>query len=123
GLDSDPDDPRANLGLGRVYYQRGEWETARDHLERSVERASRVRATHALLAEIYGRLNDSAGVARAQNRMAESIDGQVWFDPYEDEVDQYHVGVTSRIEKAESLFKEGQAAKAIAILTQLIRDH
>src|SRR5437868_6574479 len=44
-LGYDPDNPRAELGLGRLAYARANWQESVEHLKRSAERAPRVRAT------------------------------------------------------------------------------
>jgi tetratricopeptide (TPR) repeat protein len=122
-LGYDPDNPRAELGLGRLAYARGNWQESVEHLKRSAERAPRVRATHVLLAELYQRLGSAAEARRELQRAEEGLDNLQWPDPFMDPVDRVRTGVQARIDVVNNLLQEGRGKEAAQIMEETVRGH
>jgi tetratricopeptide (TPR) repeat protein len=81
-LQAEPENARALLGMGRVAHDKGDLQPSRDYLKRSAAAAWRVKATHALLADVYQRLGD-ANQADLERSLADSLPQNVhWPDPY-----------------------------------------
>ena len=120
-LEYDPDNPRAELGLGRVAYARSNWTDSAAHLKRAAERAPGVRATHAMLAEVYQRLGDSKAAQQELSRVAETSDNAVWPDPYQEAVEKLKIGIDARLNLAQGLLQQGRAAQAVPIVEELVR--
>ena len=116
----DAGNPRAHLGLGRAAHSRGDLETARKHLERSVKAAPRVRATRALLAEVHFRLGNTAAADRERRHMARLPATHLWPDPYFKQVLGHWVGVLADIERANGLFLSSRAEEAVGILRKTL---
>jgi len=117
----DPNNPRAELGLGRAAYARGDWQESVAHLRRSVARAPGVRATHAVLAEVYQRLGDAKAAQVELGRVAETSDNALWPDPYQEAVGRLKTGIEARLEHAQMLLQQGRAAEAIPLVEELVR--
>jgi tetratricopeptide (TPR) repeat protein len=122
-LESNPDDARAHIGLGRAEYQRNHLDEAKDHLERAEARVVKVRALHALLAEIHRRQGNADAAEREERLLADAQDTYEWPDPYVDEADRLRAGVGARVLLAERFFREGRRGESLAILDELVRSH
>ena len=120
-LEFDPDNPRAELGLGRAAYLRGNWKESLEHLKRSEEGAPGVRPTHALLAEVYQRLGNTKTAEQQLRRVAETSDDLVWPDPYLEPVERLKTGVQARVNLAGSLMLQGRAREAIGLVEETVR--
>lgn len=118
-----PADPRAHLGLGQVAYLRDDLKGSRYHLLRSASEAPRVRATHALLAEIHWRLGDKEDADAERRRAAQSAPEPGWPDPYLEQVLQCATGALARIDRANWLSRQGRGAEALALLRQTAQEH
>jgi tetratricopeptide (TPR) repeat protein len=121
-LESDPTEPRALLGLGRVAYFRGELRVSLGYLTRATGRAKGARMTHALLAEIHCRLKEKRA-AETELRLAAELPEADWPDRYLDEVDRLKVGLEPRIGVAEKLVQQRRLAEAGNLLRDLAADH
>jgi tetratricopeptide (TPR) repeat protein len=117
----DPDNPRAELGLGRVAYLRGNWQASRQRLARSAQRAPGVRATHAVLAEVYSRLGDMTAADEELCRANETTDDLAWPDPYVEAVDLLKTGLEARLNLAHSLLLQGRVKEAITLVEETVR--
>jgi tetratricopeptide (TPR) repeat protein len=117
----DPDNPRAELGLGRLAYLRANWQASREHLARSAQRAPGVRATHAVLAEVYSRLGDATAADEELRRANETTDDLAWPDPYVEAVDLLKTGMEARLNLAGSLLLQGRVKEAITLMEETVR--
>lgn len=119
-LRSDPDNPRVQLGLGRLLYQQGDLARSLEHLHRAAGAVPNLRATHALLAEIHKRLKESA---EEQQELAilESCEDLEWRDPYKDELIALQVGVAAQLKRAASLAHKGRLDEVIQVLTAAVQ--
>ncbi|HEV3258881.1 MAG TPA: tetratricopeptide repeat protein [Gemmataceae bacterium] len=122
-LEADDDNARAHLGLGRVAFARNDLKESLDHLTRSADLASRVKATHVLLAEVHHRLGDEPAADAERRLLPELRDDPGWPDPYLDEVSQCWVGVVPSIQQATNLLHQGRGPEALELLQQTIRAH
>ncbi len=122
-LELDAGNARARLGLGRVAYLRGDLKEAIEHLASSARAAPRVKATRALLAELYFRQGDRDSAEQERQLMAGLPDTHRWPDPYFDQVLERWVGALARIERANDLFGRGRREEAIGLLEETIRLH
>ena len=117
----DPDNPRAELGLGRLAYLRGNWQASREHLAHSAQRAPAVRATHAVLAEVYSRLGDMTAADEELRRANETTDELAWPDPYVEAVDLLKTGLEARLNLASSLLLQGRVKEATTLAEETVR--
>jgi tetratricopeptide (TPR) repeat protein len=117
----DPDNPRAELGLGRLAYLRGDWQASQEHLRRSAQRAPGVRATHAVLAEVYSRLGDLAAADEELRRANETTDELAWPDPYIEAVDLLKTGLEAQLNLANSLLLQRRIKEATALVEETVR--
>jgi tetratricopeptide (TPR) repeat protein len=122
-LETNPDDARAHSGLGRAEYQRNHLDQAKEHLERAEARVVKVRALHALLAEIHRRQGNADATEREERLLADAQDTYEWPDPYVDEAERLRAGVGARVLLAERYFREGRRGESLAILDELVRSH
>jgi tetratricopeptide (TPR) repeat protein len=121
-LATDPDNPRAHLGWGRVAYQQGDLDRSLEHLRRAEEAVPQLRPTHAVLAEIYRRKGDRQAQQHELGLLAASKDLE-WPDPYQLGVEKRKAGGSGRVAEALALVDEGRQAEAIKVLEQAVRDY
>jgi tetratricopeptide (TPR) repeat protein len=114
-LREEPDNSRAELGLGRLLYQQGDLDGSLKHLQRAAAAVPNLRPTHALLAEIHKRRKEHADEARELALLEESQDLD-WPDPYKDELNALRVGATAQIERADQLAQQGRMDEAVQVL-------
>jgi tetratricopeptide (TPR) repeat protein len=117
-LEVEPNNARALLGLGRAAYQRGDLASARAFLERSIAANPRVRATHALLAQVYHRQNDAKRAVAARAAAAELPEQATWPDPYRVGSLSQLRGESAAVFRATTLRQQGQAKEALAMLKE-----
>jgi tetratricopeptide (TPR) repeat protein len=122
-LEAMPNNPRAELGLGRVAAARGDLEGSLDHLRRSAEALPGVRATHLLLAEVHHQRGDGPAEEEELALLANLPDDFPWPDPYLEQVQQLRVGVRPRAQWADALLKEGRGPEAVKVMREAVRTH
>jgi tetratricopeptide (TPR) repeat protein len=122
-LERDSKNPRALLGLGQVAHFRSDLNASRDYLTRSALSAPGVKATHALLVEIYHRLGDAAAAEDERRRLSQSSDDPGWPDPYFREVQRCAVGVLPDIDRASGLLQRGRGKEAVEMMQQTVARH
>jgi Flp pilus assembly protein TadD len=115
--------PRAQLGLARLAYQRGDLPAARSDLERSITQPATQKASHTLLAEIEQRSNDPVAAARERARAAELPDDPDWSDPFLEEINLAKVGKHARLDYALGLLGQQRAREALEVLVELVNAH
>src|SRR5262249_28064002 len=119
-LKTQPDNPRARLGMGQVAYQQGKLDEALTHAQRAVAAVPKLRSAHALLAEIHRPRRDTAGENAEIAALAVSEDLE-WPDPYMLEVRAQQVGSPAAIARAGQLAREGKRGEALAVLQAAVR--
>ena len=110
-----PDNPRVQLGLARLAFDRNALEECRSLLVHAEANPSTRKAAHALLAEVCQRLGDRAGAERELNLVASLPDDLDWPDPFRDEVARLRVGELALFRQASQLLRAGQRP-ALALL-------
>ncbi|HEV3024739.1 MAG TPA: tetratricopeptide repeat protein, partial [Pirellulales bacterium] len=119
----EPLNPRAQLGLGRLAYMRGDLTASREHLGRAAGSPLTQKASHILLAEIEQRANDPVAAARERYRAAELPDDQNWYDPVVDEVEQLRTGRQARLNRALMLLRREGLAAGLGYLRDLLNEY
>jgi tetratricopeptide (TPR) repeat protein len=115
----DPDNARALLGKGRVAHDRGDLTGSLDYLKRSAAIESKIKATHAQLAEVYQRLDDQKH-AEMERMLAASLSPIThWPDPYWTLSGPPLRGQKMVMRRASALLKENRAKEAIELLNEL----
>lgn len=122
-LQREPIHPRGHLGLGRLAMQRQQWKEALPHLQQAAADHRTARAVTLALAELHEQLDDESAAVQARARLEKLPDDPPWPDPYLDEIQRFNTGKRSRIKQADQLFKQGRAAEAIALYSQVVQDY
>ncbi len=122
-LASNPNDPRAHLGLARLECQRDAPAASLPHLERVAADPHARRATAQLSAEVHQRLGDPAAAERDQQAVNDLPDDAPWPDPLAQEVAELATGKLVSVARANQLLAEDRAPEAVALLRQTLRDY
>jgi tetratricopeptide (TPR) repeat protein len=112
--------PRAQLGLARVCYQRGQLDQARTWLVECGGHPLARKAATNLLAEIDQRANDPAAAAQARARAAELPEDQDWSDPFLEDIEHAKVGRNARLNYGLQLVREHRSAEADTLFRALV---
>lgn len=120
GADEMPYTPYAYFGLGRLAVQAGQWETARDYLEKSIKQNPGFGTAHRILADVHKHFGHQDSMtksrARARNyRFAEAP------DPWVDELVNHCYGRSELLRLADVAFKSGNADKVGSAIKQVIK--
>ena len=118
-----PQDARALLGLGRIALARGQVRESLDYLQRSIQLAPDVKASHALLASVQQRLGNSAGAEESQRKAATLPEQPIWPDPYLLEVNHLRTGLGAMIDLANFYLRQGDAKSAVTLMEKATRDY
>jgi tetratricopeptide (TPR) repeat protein len=112
--------PRAELGLGRVAFERGDPSAARELLDRAAGESETRKAAHSLLAEIAQRTNDQAAAAAERAVVNKLPDDPDPADPLVAEISREKVGKNVRLARALKLSRQGEAQEAAAEFQELV---
>ena len=118
-----PRDARALLGLGRIALAQGHFPESRDYLQQSIESASDVRASRALLATVQQRLGNSAAAEQSLAAASGLPEDHVWPDPFLVEINQMRVGLSAALDDADTWLKQGRCSESVALLQQTVRNY
>jgi tetratricopeptide (TPR) repeat protein len=119
----EPDNPRANLGLGRVTYARGIPRDSLAPLEKAAANRFTAKAAHTLLGAIHERRGDKTAVDQELRVVQNLPDDPVWPDPFMEEVEQLQRGRQARFKRVDQLLAQGREREAIALLQEMVRDY
>jgi tetratricopeptide (TPR) repeat protein len=115
---SHADDPRAQLGLGRIAMARGAWSESVGHFQ--------VAAAHHLTARSARELQATAerhlGKPVAATKPSEGLE-PAWHDPLVMELEDFRVGKRARLNRANQLLTAGKPAEAVVLLEPLLRQY
>jgi tetratricopeptide (TPR) repeat protein len=122
-LAANPRHTPARLGLARIALQRGQPQSALQHLELPQRDRRTRKAASLLLAEVHQRLGNTALAAAARQRAAELPDDLPWPDLLYEEMAMARVGRVLRLQEAHRFALDGHNDIAIDLLRQLVRDY
>lgn len=118
---ADPDNPRAQLGLGRLAVLRGQWDAALEHLEPCTSDVHARRLAHTLRAEAWTRLGQPDKARVEQEQAAKAPEDQLWLDPFMTDVLRLRRGLVIRLQQAKDLFAHQRYPQALEILDETIK--
>ncbi len=122
-LQSDPNNPRALLVLGRYHLAKGQTTAARDTLVRCYQNAPNVKATQLLLSQVFGQNNDPQKAAAFATQAARLPDTLPWRDPYMDVMSQMQTGQSVQIQRGETYVINRQFEAARAQMKQTVEQY
>jgi tetratricopeptide (TPR) repeat protein len=120
-LDANPDNPRAQFGLARLAYERGDWQRSRELLDAAVRNNFTERLARLLFAQIERRLGNEQAAERERLRAESLPQPPSWPDPYLDKLHRLRAGRQAGIDHITELLAEGRAAEAAAHAEEVIR--
>jgi tetratricopeptide (TPR) repeat protein len=122
-LAHEPNDPRAHLGLGRLAYQRNDWQESLKHLDRAAGSPLTQKHARSLLAEVHRRQGDLAAAER-QRRLADDLPADPEPpDPFLESLERLQVGRQAQLARASRFLKQGRAGEAVGLLQQAVHDY
>jgi Tfp pilus assembly protein PilF len=118
----DPDQPRANLGLGRLALERGDLTGSLTYLRRAGGSPSARKASLTLQVEVHRRQGDAAAVAAVLGELAGVPADRRWPDPYIDEINALKAGRINRMARVANLLAQRRYAEAETLLELMVLD-
>jgi tetratricopeptide (TPR) repeat protein len=112
--------PRAQLGLARIFYQRGDLRASLGQLTLPQSDSRTEKGAWQLLAQIHCHLGQQARAEEAQRRATDLAEDPPWPDRLFDEVNELRTGKQAWIERALLLSRENRNPEAIALLQQTV---
>jgi tetratricopeptide (TPR) repeat protein len=122
-LEQNPRHPRAQLGLARLYHQRGDPRASLRYLVLPQTDARTRKAACQLLAEIQHRLGNESAAEEARQRAARLPEDPFWPDALNEEATALRTGRNAALLRARKLVKEGRTLEAVALLQNTVRDY
>ncbi len=122
-LKREPANPRALLCSARLAVARNQPRAALDYLNRSIQFAPDVKASHTLLGAILQRSGDPAAAEAAFRRAAQLPEKHVWPDPFLIEINQLRTGLTAMADTAESWLGLGYVTNAVALMQSAVAQY
>jgi tetratricopeptide (TPR) repeat protein len=122
-LQLNPRHARAQLGLARLAYQRGDARACLEPLRQAQNDPRTQKAACLLLAEIHQQLGNPAEAEEARRRAAGLPEDQPWPDPLNDEVTELRTGKTAWIRLARRYWDQGRAADSLALLRRAVNTY
>ncbi len=117
----EPENPRVQLGLGRLALLRGQWETALERLHPCTNDVHARRLAHTLRAEALSRLGQPDKAREEQALAAKLPEDQLWLDPFMEEVLGFRRGLSIRLQRANDLFAHQQYPQAVELLEETVQ--
>jgi tetratricopeptide (TPR) repeat protein len=118
-----PGHPRAQLGLARLVYQRGDPRASLVYLDLPQKDQRTRKAACLLLAEVEHRLGNKAAAEQAQRRAAGLPEDRPWPDPIHDEITALRAGKDAWLAQARAFVSQGDDAAALALLQRTTNDY
>jgi tetratricopeptide (TPR) repeat protein len=122
-LQHDPNNARAQLGLGRLACERGNLTGSLEHLKRAATDKRTQKASAVLLAQVYHQLGDTAAANRERQRAADLPDDTAWPDPFVEETRSLTTGKQYRLAHLKALNQQGRAAELRPFAQKLETDY
>jgi superkiller protein 3 len=120
-LESDADNPRAHLGLGRIALAGEDLTAALGHLRRALASPCTARAALSLQSQVYQSQGQPAAAAAALRQAGARGDDLPWPDPYIEEVVRLNVSEAALCRRAELSLRRGRPDEALAALEEPLR--
>lgn len=121
-LQDDPTNPRAHLGLARVFYEQDDLANSLAHLRRCAENPFTRKAAATLRAEAEQRMSPKNVLARDSNQAAGLPDDPAWPDPFVEEIEQLKRGRQGTLARMERLLAQNCLAEAVHLLRKQVHD-
>jgi tetratricopeptide (TPR) repeat protein len=115
------ENPRVQLGLGRLAVLRGQWEAALEYLAPCTTDAHARRLAHTLRAEAWSRLSQPDKAREEQAQAAKVPEDQLWLDPFMEDVLSLRRGLTIRLQRANDLFAQQRYPQAMELLEETVQ--
>ncbi len=115
-----PDEPQANLGLGRLALAHEKLEDAVGYLESAAQNPQTARAALSLLSATQQRLGHKEAAAEASTRAAALPREPPMIDPFVGEISAMQTGLQSWLTRGDRLFRAGKPREGMALLEQTI---
>ena len=122
-LKREPYNPRALLCQARLEVAHNQLPAAKDHLQRSIQFAPDVKASHTLLGAIEQRSGNQAAAEAAFRQAGRLPESHVWPDPFLVEINQLRTGLTAMADNAENWLAQGHASEAVALMQQAVTQY
>jgi tetratricopeptide (TPR) repeat protein len=117
----EPDNPRMQLGLGRLAVLRGQWDAALEHLGPCTSDVHTRRLAHTLRAEAWSRLGQPDKAREEQDQAAKAPEDQLWLDPFMEDVLRFRRGLSIRLQRANDLFAHQRYPEAVELLEETVQ--
>ncbi len=119
-LDHDADNPRAQLGLGRLAVLRGDPGESLQYLKAARASPAARKAAGQLLAEVYSQLGAETALAELGD-VTSGPDDEPWPDPVVLEVMRLQVGAAAVVGRAQELAAQGDGGAAVELLRRELK--
>lgn len=122
-LSRNPDDVRANYGMGLVAADRQEWNVSLTHLRGCLSSPFAQQKACVQLAFVSQCLGDSANAEKYRQQAERLPEDQEWIDPYVTEYLAWGVTKENRYRWAQSLEASGRLREAAAVLGPMLKEY
>lgn len=122
-LQRDAHNARAQLGLGRLRFKHGDLPASLRHLNESAASKLTQKSARTLLAQVHHQLGDDAGASRERARTLDLPSDPPWPDPYLEEAQALRVGRQARLDRLQTLHRQGRLDEARALAARLEDDY
>ncbi|HEV3144617.1 MAG TPA: tetratricopeptide repeat protein [Gemmataceae bacterium] len=122
-LQADPRHARAQLGLARISWQRGDPRSSLEPLGYAQFDLRTRKAACILLAQVHQQLGNTAAAEEAKQRAAILPDDADWPDPYNKEATDLRTGKDAFIKRARQLSAEGKEDQALTLLQDTVKKY
>jgi tetratricopeptide (TPR) repeat protein len=118
-----PHNPRVQLGLGKLAYQRRDWQQSLQHLKLSVASPVARKSSSVLLVAVYRRLGQTARASALAGQASQWAEDLRWEDPWAEQVLSMGVGQQRRLARAQEFRMRGEPLEALRLLRDVARDY
>jgi tetratricopeptide (TPR) repeat protein len=122
-LQDNPRHPRAQLGLARIFAQRGDRRASLEPLTIAQKDPRTRKSACQLLAQIHQQLGNAALAEAARRQAADLPDDPYWPDPLNDEATELCRGMKSQIKRARRFAELDRDGEAIELLARTVSDY
>jgi tetratricopeptide (TPR) repeat protein len=120
-LDRWPNDAAAVLGIGKIHFARGDFQTSLPYLTRAAENEYSAKAARRVLVTVYARLGDKAQSERVQQELANMPEDAPFPDPFIEEASSVRTGRKVWLDHATQLYRRGQIDDALPWVERTIQ--